>query len=120
MIRFKLDEMIEQIPAFHGKLTRLKAMSAPGKWRPWLKLDFITLQDEDTDKWLAWIKWELMEGKGAYPVRDAGKNEWISRMDPPERFPAEIAASMLAKQSIEVFREQYNAWIKSDFTGKEP
>jgi hypothetical protein len=119
MIRFKLDELIEQIPAFHGSLARRKRERPPGKWRPWLQLSYVTRQDEDNDKWVAWLKWELMEGEGSYPCRDAAKSEWISRMDPPDRHPTERVAELFAERCVETFREQYMAWIKSDFSNPD-
>jgi hypothetical protein len=119
MIRFKLDEMQEQIPAFLGQLQRLKATSPPGRWRPWLQLSYVTRQDEDDDKWVAWLKWQTMEAEGTFPCRDIGKHEWISRMDPPDRFLTEAAAEQLAERCVEVFREQFKAWIKSDFSKGE-
>lgn len=115
MIRFKLDELFPQIPAFRGKLERAKRHSPPGKWRPYLALSFTTEQSDDTDQWFAVLNWKLMEGSGTYPCRDSGKNETISRMDPPDYHPTERIAHLLGQQCIARFREQYNEWIKTDF-----
>jgi len=120
MIRFKLDELIEQIPAFHGGIARRKRERPPGKWRPWLQLSYVTRQDEDDDKWVAWLKWQCMEAEGAFPCRDTGKNESVSRMDPPDSHPTERVASLFAQRCMEVFREQFNAWIQSDFSNPHP
>jgi hypothetical protein len=112
--------MIELIPAFRGQLQRLKATSPPGRWRPYLGLSFVTRQGEDDDRWVAWLKWQTMEAEGAFPCRDASKHEWISRMDPPDSFLAQSAAEQFAERCMESFREQFKAWIKSDFgTGEQ-
>lgn len=115
MIRFDLDEIPRNMPTFHAQLSRKKRHSPPGKWRPFLKLAYVTLQDEETDKWVAWVNWELFDSKGAYPCRDTAKGESISRTDPPDYFPAEAAAGQFAHLCVEAIREQYNEWIQQDF-----
>lgn len=119
MIQFRLHEIIELVPAFHGTLARAKRTSPPGKWRPWLKLSYTTEQEDETDKWVAWIKWDLMGGTGVYPCRDTGKNEIISRMDPPDRHATERVAELLAKECMARMTAQYNKWIQSDFAAGE-
>ena len=84
MIRFKMGEIPELIGGFHGKLAKEKRYKPPGRWRPFINVNTVVLQDEDTDKWVAWLEWELMDGKGAYPCRDTAKHESISRTDPPD------------------------------------
>ena len=117
MIRFKMGEMPELIGGFHGKLAKEKRYKPPGRWRPFINVNTVVLQDEDTDKWVAWLEWELMGGKGAYPCRDTGKNESISRTDPPDMWPHEIAAQTFARECRSAFIAQYKKWITSSFSG---
>ena len=119
MIRFDLDEIPREMPTFYAQLSRQKATKPPGRWRPYFKLAYVTLQDEETDKWVGWVKWQLFEGKGAYPCRDANKGETISRTDPPDYWPTEAAAGQFAGQCVTAIREQYNEWIQQDFFSKE-
>ena len=118
MIRFKLDEIAHQMPTLVAQLNRRKRVSPPGKWRPWLKLTYEALQDEDTEQWVSWVKWELFDSKGAFPCRETGKHESISRTDPPDFWPTEKIASLFAGECIVAMREQYNKWIQQDFSTK--
>jgi hypothetical protein len=119
MIRFNLDEILTNMPTFYGELERKKRFSPPGKWRPFFKLSYVTFQDEETDKWVGWVKWVLFDHHGQYPCRDTGKNESISRTDPPDYWPTEAAAGQFAGACVVALREQYNEWIKQDFASKE-
>ena len=115
MIRFNLDEIEANMANFYPKLVRYQRMKPPGKDRPYFKLAYVTFQTEENDKWVGWVKWELLGHKGQYPCRDTGKNESISRTDPPDYFPAEVAAAAFAGECIKAIRAQYNEWIKQDF-----
>ena len=119
MIRFNLDEIPRNMPTFYGQLVRAKRNSPPGKWRPFFKLAYVTRQDDETERWGAWVRWELFEVKGVYPCRETGKNESISRTDPPDYWPTEARAAQFAGLCVEAIRQQYNKWIKQDFTSKE-
>ena len=115
MTHFNLDEIPRNMPTFRGELVRAKRHSPPGKWRPFFKLSYVTLQDEESDKWVGWVKWELFGNKGQYPCRDTGKHESISRTDPPDYWPTEAAAQQFAGECVKAIREQYNRWIQGDF-----
>ena len=119
MIRFKLNEIIELIPAFHGALARRKRQSPPGRWIEWPKMSVHVTQEEDSDRWIGFIGWELMGGSDRFPCRDAGKNELISRMDPPDSLLTELAANRLANKCTAVFRDQYKEWIQGDFYSED-
>jgi hypothetical protein len=119
MMRFKLDEVADQMPTLHGQLSRRKRVSPPGKWRPFFKLAYVTFQDEETDKWVGWVRWTLFDSTGQFPCRDAGKNESISRADPPDYWPTQAAASQFAAECVIAIRAQYNEWIQQDFSNKE-
>lgn len=116
MIRFNLDEIAKQIPTLQAQLVRARRHSPPGRWKPFFRLAYITLQDEETDKWVGWVRWNLFDSKGAYPCRDTGKNESISRTDPPDYFPTEQAAAQFSGLCIVAMRKQYNEWIEQDFS----
>jgi hypothetical protein len=114
VIRFKLDELPDLIPGFHGKLARAKRMSPPGRWRPSLNLSIAVQQDEDSDQWQAWLNWTLLDGGGVWPCRDAAKHESISPTDPPDRFKTLLMAETFAENCMTQFRAQYNEWIHGD------
>ena len=119
MIRFNLDEIAHQMPTLYGQVVRYRRNKPPGRDRPFFKLSYVTLQDEESDRWVGWVKWSLFDSKGAFPCRDTGKNETISRTDPPDYWPTEQAAAQFAGECVKAIREQYNEWIKQDFSSKE-
>ncbi len=111
MIRFKLDEIPEQIGGFRNHLEKRRRHSPPGRWLPSFKVSFETQQEEETDQWVAFLTFRIFDGKGRFPCRDAGKNETISMLDPPDRFPAEAVAAAFAQECAQILRDQYKPWM---------
>ena len=118
MIRFDLREIRQTVPRFQARVARYKRYQPPGRMMPWLTVSIIRRQDEDSDKWQAWIRWKLFDTEGTFPCRDAAKHETITGNDPPDLWPSEKTAKQFARLCRTALVEQYKQWMRMYFEGK--
>lgn len=114
MIKFKMFEIPPQVQGFYGRLMRERTLARPEVWNPVLTSFINVEQEEETDQWVAFVHWELMGHSGFFPCREGDRGEYISRMDPPERFKIERSAELFGMDCESAFREQFDEWITGD------